>query len=112
VNTKDLRDLVHFADDGPRRETLYESPHLWSELVCLQGAQGMGPVADPDSDAICTVVAGTVAVQVDRGRVRLPQWGSVLIPAGSSLTVRNASPEPAVILLVAAPPPASRAVTA
>jgi hypothetical protein len=111
VNARDLRDLVRFSDDGPHHETLYESGHLWSEVVCLQGAQGIGPLADRDSDAICTVVAGTVAIQVDRGRTRLPQWGSVLIPAGSSLTVKNASPEPAVILLVAAPPPASRAVT-
>jgi glyoxylate utilization-related uncharacterized protein len=111
VNTKDLRDLVHFSDDGPHHQILYESDHLWSELVCIQGAQGMGPIADPDSDAICTVIAGTVAVQVDRGRTRLSQWGSVLIPAGSSLTVKNASPEPAVILLVAAPPPTPRAVT-
>ncbi|HEX9121903.1 MAG TPA: hypothetical protein VF984_00860 [Actinomycetota bacterium] len=112
MNTKDLRDLVDFSDDGPRHQILYESDHLWSEIICLQAAQGMGPIADRDSDAICTVIAGTVAVQVDRGRTRIPQWGSVLVPAGSSLTVKNASPEPAVILLVAAPPPTSRAVTA
>jgi glyoxylate utilization-related uncharacterized protein len=56
------------------------------------------------------VVAGRVAVQVDRGRKRLSQWGTVLIPAGSELTIRNASEEPAVIVLVAAPPPTPRAV--
>ncbi|MFB3737827.1 MAG: hypothetical protein ACE14W_02535 [Candidatus Velamenicoccus archaeovorus] len=111
MDARDLRDLVRFSEDGPNHETLYESDHLWSEVVCLQGAQGIGPLADRDSDAICAVVAGTVAVQVDRGRKRLPQWGTVLVPAGSTLTVRNASPEPAVILLVAAPPPTERAVT-
>jgi quercetin dioxygenase-like cupin family protein len=55
-------------------------------------------------------VAGEVAVQVDRGRERLAQWGSVLIPAGSNLAVRNASDEPAVVLLVAAPPPTPRPI--
>jgi len=106
VDAKDLRDLVRFSEDGPHRETLHESTRLWSEIVCLERAQALGPIADPDSDAILTVVAGEVAVQVDRGRKRLPQWGSVLVPAGAELTLRNASTDPAVILLVTAPPPA------
>jgi len=106
VDAKDLRDLVRFSQDGPHRETLHESKRLWSEIVCLERAQGLGPIADPDSDAILTVVAGEIAVQIDRGRKRLPQWGSVLVPAGSELTLRNASTDPAVILLVTAPPPA------
>ncbi|HZD80709.1 MAG TPA: hypothetical protein VE646_11810 [Actinomycetota bacterium] len=111
MDERDLRELVHFSEDEPERSTLFESDHLWSEVICLQGAQGVGPIEDPDSDAICTIVAGTVAVQVDRTRTRIPQWGTVLVPAGASLTLRNASEDPSVILLVAAPPPTSRAVT-
>ena len=110
MRAKDLRDLVRFDPDGPRHERLYESDRLWSEIVCLEANQGIGPIADADSDAICLCVAGEVAVQVDRGRKRLPQWGSVLVTAGSDLVVKNASDEPAVILLVAAPPPTSRRV--
>lgn len=111
MDARDLRDLVRFSEEGPTRATLYESDHLWSEVVCLQGAQGVGPIEDRDSDALCTIVAGTVAVQVDRRRKRVPQWGTVLVPAGSSLTLKNASEEPSVILLVAAPPPTPRALT-
>jgi redox-sensitive bicupin YhaK (pirin superfamily) len=105
VDSKDLRDLVRFDDDGPRHEPLFQSEHLWSEVLCLQGAQGIGPIADRDSDAICTVLAGRVAVQVDRARKRLEQWGSALVPKGSELTITNASEEPSVVLLIAAPPP-------
>jgi quercetin dioxygenase-like cupin family protein len=105
VDARDLRDLIRFDDDGPRHEPLFESDHLWSEVVCLQGPQGIGPIADRDSDAICTVLAGRVAVQVDRGRRRLEQWGCALVPKGSELTIRNASDEPSVVLLIAAPPP-------
>jgi glyoxylate utilization-related uncharacterized protein len=108
VDAKDLRDLVAFDDAGPRHAGLFHSEHLWSEVVCLQGAQGIGPIADRDSDAVCTVLAGRVALQVDRGRARLEQWGSALVPKGSELTIRNASDEPAVILLIAAPPPVPR----
>lgn len=111
MKDRDLRDLVHFSEEGPRHASLYEADHLWSEIVCIQGAQGVGPISDLDSDAVCVVVAGRVAIQVDRDRKKVGQWHSVLVPAGSSLSVRNASPEPAVLLIVAAPPPTPRAVS-
>ncbi len=111
MKAKDLRDLVRFSEDGPRHEPVYESEHLWSEVVCLDRNQGLGPISDPDSDAICLVVAGAVAVQVDRGRKRLEQWETVLVPAGSQLVIKNASLDPAVVLLVAAPPPIPRPIS-
>jgi quercetin dioxygenase-like cupin family protein len=111
VETKDLRDLVTFEEDGPRHEALFESAHLWSEVVCLDRNQSIGTVSDPDSDALVLVVTGKVVVQVDRGRKRLEQWETSLVPAGSELTVTNATGDPAVVLLVAAPPPVERPVT-
>ena len=44
-------------------------------------------------------------MQVGTSRARLRQWASVAVPAGEELTVRNASEEPSVVLLVLAPPP-------
>ena len=108
MEAKDLRDLVRFAEDGPHHEPLYETAHLWSEVVCLDRNQSLGPVADPDSDALCLIVTGRVVVQVDRKRKRLEQWESALVEAGSELTLTNATAEPAVVLLVAAPPPPAR----
>jgi mannose-6-phosphate isomerase-like protein (cupin superfamily) len=105
VKTLDIRDLVRFSDDEPRRSTLVEAERLWSEVVCLQGAQGLGPLRDDGSDGLLVVLAGRVAAQVGKGRARMEQWESVVVPAGDELTVRNASEEPAVLLLVAAPPP-------
>ena len=106
----DLKDLVAFEEDGPTHRTVAETEHLWSELVCLQGPQSVGPIGDEDSDALCVVVAGRVVAQVDRARTRLSQWQTLVVPAGSPLTLTNASEEPAVVLLVAAPPPVGRAV--
>lgn len=105
MKPRDIRDLVHFSADEPRHETLFESEHLWSEVICLQGAQGLGPMSDPASDAILAVISGEVSAQVGRSRDRMKQWDCVLVEAGADLTVRNASPDPAVLLLVAAPPP-------
>jgi glyoxylate utilization-related uncharacterized protein len=107
VETRDIRELVHFGDDAPRRGTLFESTRLWSEVVCLQGNQRLGPMTDPGSDAIVAVLAGEVAAQVGRDRSRLKQWESVLVPATLELTLANASEEPSVVLIVLAPPPAS-----
>ena len=36
VDAKDLRDLVRFDEDGPHHEELFDSEHLWSEVVCLE----------------------------------------------------------------------------
>jgi len=105
VKPRDIRDLVHFSEDEPRHGTLFESEHLWSEVICLQGTQGLGPMSDPSSDAILVVISGEVSAQVGRSRARMSQWDSVLVAAGAELTVRNASPDPAVLLLVTAPPP-------
>jgi hypothetical protein len=106
VKTRDLRDLVHFSDEGALHHALFETERVWSEILCLQGAQGVGPMTDLRSDAIAVVVSGEVAAQIDKGRARMRQWESVLVPAGSELTIRNASDEPSVVLLVLAPPPA------
>lgn len=105
MKPSDIRGLVHFSDDGPHHETLFESEHLWSEVLCIQGTQGVGPLADATSDAVLAVLSGEISAQVGKGRARMKQWDAVLVPAASELTLRNASPEPAVILLVAAPPP-------
>jgi mannose-6-phosphate isomerase-like protein (cupin superfamily) len=107
VKTLDIRDLVAFSDDEPRRRTLLEGTHLWSEVICLQGSQGIGPARDNGADGILLVLAGEVAIQVGKGRARMKQWEAVDVPAGQDLTVRNASEEPSVVLLVVAPPPSS-----
>ena len=110
VDAKDLRDLVRFDEDGPHHEDLFESEHLWSEVVCLDRNQALGTIADPDSDALVLVVTGRVVVQVNLGRKRLEQWGRRWSPR-SELTITNAAGDPAVVLLVAAPPPPKRAVS-
>jgi mannose-6-phosphate isomerase-like protein (cupin superfamily) len=109
MKTRDIRDLVRFSDDGPTTQVLWEAPGLWSEIVCLEGSQDLGPVVDERSDGLLIVLAGEVAVQVGLKRARMKQWSSVLVPAGRALTIRNASPEPSVILIALGPPPAPSA---
>lgn len=105
MKTRKVTDLVHFEDDAARIEVLYETPRLFSQVVCVQGSQGIGPMSDASSDGIVVVLAGEIATQVGKTRARMRQWESALVPAGEELTLRNASEEPSVVLLVLAPPP-------
>jgi glyoxylate utilization-related uncharacterized protein len=63
-------------------------------------------MADPVADGLVIVLAGEVATQVGKTRARMGQWASIMVSAGEDLTIRNASPDPSVVLLVLAPPPA------
>ena len=105
MKTRKVTDLVHFEDDAARTEVLYETRQLFSQIVCVQGSQGIGPMSDANSDGIVVVLAGEIATQVGKARARMRQWESALVPAGEDLTFRNASEEPSVVLLVLAPPP-------
>ena len=63
-------------------------------------------MSDASSDGFLVVLAGEIAAQIGKARARMQQWESALVPAGEELTLRNASEEPSVVLLVLAPPPA------
>ena len=106
MHNADLTDYVLFEDDEAARHTVFESERLWSQVICLGRNQSMGPLSDPGTDAMLTVLAGEVVFLVDKQRKRMKQWGAVLVPAGAELIIKSASPEPSVVLVVTAPPPA------
>ena len=106
-----LKQFVHFSADGVRRETVFETHRVWSQVLCFERNQQVGPITDPNSDGIFLVVAGEAVFMVDGKRKRLEQWGTVLVPAGAEVTVTNASVDPLVVFLMTAPPPGYEAVT-
>jgi len=105
MKTRNLKDLVHFDDDDVHREPLFETDNLWSEVLCLDAKQTIGPMGDGDSDALFTVLAGEGRFNVGRRSRTLRQWGSLLVPADGEVTIFNTTEEPLVLLLVASPPP-------
>src|SRR3954465_10690839 len=105
MKTRNVTDLVYFDEESGRTEVLYETEQLFSQVICLQEAQGIGPVSDATSEGLLVVLSGEVSAQIGRTRARMKQWSSATVPAGDELTVRNASADPSVVLLVLAPPP-------
>ena len=110
MKSENLRDFVHFSPDGVQRSTVFETERLWTEVICFDRNQSIGPVKDQDSDVLFTILAGEAVLQVDGRRDRLEQWGTVLVPAGAEVTVKNASIDPLVVFVVAAPPPVRRPI--
>ena len=108
VENRNLKRFVHFSPQGVTRETVFDTERLWTQLLCFDRNQVVGPVVDDDSDAVFTIVAGEAVFVVDGRRKRMEQWGTVLVPAGSQVTLTNASADPLVVLVVAAPPPVRR----
>ena len=111
MDAADLRDFIEFEEGDVVRRTVFETDRLWVQTVCLDRNGTYGPVSDPTSDAVATIIAGEAVFLVDRRRKRMKQWGSVVVPAAAQLVVRNASMEPLVVLIVAAPPPAPSAAS-
>ncbi|MGH2693091.1 MAG: hypothetical protein ACRDHM_11435 [Actinomycetota bacterium] len=108
MDAADLQDFVEFEEGEVVRRTVFEAERLWTQVVCLGQNGSYGPVNDRVADAMLTIVAGEAVFLVDKKRKRMRQWGSVLVPAGAELVIRNASTEPLVILMVVAPPPSPR----
>jgi glyoxylate utilization-related uncharacterized protein len=108
MDNADLRDLVEISEGGVVRKTVFETEHLWSQVISLDRNGSYGPVSDPRADAMLTIVAGEAVFLVDKRRKRMKQWGAVAIPAGAEVVVTNASPDPLVMLMVTAPPPVPR----
>jgi len=106
VENRNLKRFVHFSPQEIQRETVFETPRVWTEVLCFDRNQTLGPITDEGSDAVFTIIAGEGVFIVDGRRKRLEQWGTVLVPSGAQVTVSNASAEPLVVLLIAAPPPA------
>ena len=111
MDAADLRDFVEFEEGGVIRKTVFEADHLWSQVVCVDRNASYGPVSDPGTDAMLTILAGEAVFLVNKRRRRLTQWGAVVVPAGAEVVITNASPEPLVVLMVTAPPPVPRDVS-
>jgi len=108
MDIRDVTELVRFEPGRrPFRAPLVESEHIYSEIVCLEANQETEVMGDAEADAMFTTLAGEVVIWMNRKSRRLKQWHSVVAPAGTEVTLKSASPEPSVVLVVTAPPPAS-----
>ena len=72
MKTRNVTDLIFFDEEAARTEVLYESEQLFSQVICLQEAQGVGPMQDPGSEGLLVVLSlgGLLAERTRRGALR------------------------------------------
>ena len=102
VDARDLRDLVRFDESPAGRGEDAKRERGGEPRESLR--RPVRRTVDRNHDFVGVGRKGL-------GRKRLEQWETTLVPAGSELTITNATGEPAVVLLVAAPPPPKRAIS-
>ncbi len=61
-----MTDLIYFDEEAARTEVLHETEQLFSQVICLQEAQGIGPMRTPTSEGLVVVLSGEVAAQIGR----------------------------------------------
>lgn len=102
MQRKNLQDLVSFSEDGANHAEMLSSDLLYSEVISLEQNQETTKMGDSVSDAIFVVVAGEAVIYINRSFKRLRHWDSALAPVGSEVVIKNATSEPAIVLMVAA----------
>jgi glyoxylate utilization-related uncharacterized protein len=106
MERKNLQGLVSFNEGGANHAEMLSSDLLYSEVISLQQNQETSKLGNGGSDAVFVVVAGEIVIYIDRKIKRLHHWDSALALAGSEVVIKNATGEPAIVLMVASGRPA------
>jgi quercetin dioxygenase-like cupin family protein len=105
MNKVRLSDHRLFSPEKMRKNALFESPHLFYDLYCLEPGQEQKAHAHEGSDKIYLALEGKPEVRVGEESVILHSGEAVIAPAGLIHGVRNPASEPAVLLVAMAPKP-------
>ncbi|MDQ4106713.1 MAG: cupin domain-containing protein [Actinomycetota bacterium] len=89
-----------------RKNSLFDSPHLFYDAYCLLPGQAQKVHAHEGSDKVYYVLEGTGRFTVGEEEQDLTKGQAVIARAGEPHGVRNASEENLVLLVTMAPRPA------
>lgn len=105
MESKRITDQTSFSDEKMRKAPLFDSPHLFYDLYCLQPGQYQKVHAHEGSDKVYNVVEGTGSFTVGDEVASLGAGRAVIARAGVPHGVRNETHENLVLLVVMAPRP-------
>lgn len=101
-----LADARQFRPDKLAKNNLFQTERFFYDVYCLMPGQSQKVHSHAGSDKVYLVLTGTARVLVGTEEAELGPEECVLCPAGVPHGVTNDGPEPATLLVVAAPPPA------
>lgn len=106
METINVPDAIEFSEEKMRKNSLFDSPHLFYDAYCLLPGQAQKVHAHEGSDKVYYVLEGSGRFTVGEEEQDLTRGQAVIARSGEPHGVRNASNENLVLLVTMAPPPA------
>lgn len=106
METINVPDAIEFSEEKMRKNSLFDSPHLFYDAYCLLPGQAQKGHAHEGSDKVYYVLEGTGRFTIGEEEQDLTRGQAVIARSGEPHGVRNASNENLVLLVTMAPPPA------
>ena len=105
METRTVADSVAFSEEKMKKNSLFDSPHLFYDTYCLLPGQAQKVHAHEDSDKVYYVLRGTGRFTVGEEVRDLSAGDAVIARAGEPHGVNNETREDLVLLVTMAPRP-------
>jgi mannose-6-phosphate isomerase-like protein (cupin superfamily) len=105
VEIRTVADSVAFSEEKMKKNSLFDSPHLFYDAYCLLPGQAQKVHAHEDSDKVYYVLRGTGRFTVGEEDRDLGVGEAVIARAGDTHGVSNETQEELVLLVTMAPRP-------
>ena len=105
METRTVADSVEFSGEKMKKNSLFDSPHLFYDTYCLLPGQAQKVHTHEDSDKIYYVLRGTGRFTVGGEERDLGGGDAVIARAGEPHGVSNETQEDLVLLVTMAPRP-------
>ena len=105
MEIRTVADSVAFSEEKMKKNSLFDSPHLFYDAYCLLPGQAQKVHAHEDSDKVYYVLRGTGRFTVGEEDRELGEGDAVIARAGDPHGVRNEAQEDLVLLVTMAPRP-------
>ena len=105
MESKHVTEEISFSEEKMKKNSLFDSPHLFYDAYCLLPDQAQKVHAHEGSDKIYYVLSGTGRFTVGDEEEDLGAGHAVIARAGVPHGVRNEARENLVLLVTMAPKP-------
>ncbi len=107
MESKLVNEEISFSSEKMKKNSLFDSPHLFYDAYCLLPGQAQRVHAHEGSDKVYYVLRGTGRFTVGDEEEDLGTGHTVIARAGVPHGVRNEANEDLVLLVTMAPRPSS-----
>ena len=105
MESKLVNEEISFSEEKMKKNSLFDSPHLFYDAYCLLPGQAQRVHAHEGSDKVYYVLEGTGRFTIGDEEEDLKAGHAVIARAGVPHGVRNETAEELVLLVTMAPRP-------